>query len=254
MKTYSGENIRASLEACGIKEGDTVLVHGSLMHLGRMRGVSGGELAARHFEALQTAVGADGTIVVPTFTFAFCRGTAFDSQSSPSEGMGVFSEYVRTRPEAHRSPHPMQSVAAIGPAAAAICCTETRSSFDPGGPFDTLLRMGAKGLLLGAPMQSFSLVHLAEERCAVPYRYWKEFSAPYGNPPAPRSFAIYVRDLKLDPRLNLSRIDDVLAERGLLSKAVLGAGHLKAFALTDFIDVTMAGLRADPAWLLQERR
>lgn len=253
MKTYSEEDIRAVLDTCGIGPGDNVLVHGSLMHLGRMRGVSGTDLAARHFEALRAALGERGTIVVPAFTFAFCKGTAFDPQTSPSEGMGVFSEYVRTHPGARRSPHPMQSVAAVGPAAAVICGTETRSSFDPGGPFDTMVGMGAKGLLLGAPMQSFSLVHLAEERCAVPYRYWKAFTAPYGNPPAPRSFAMYVRDLDLDPRLDLSRIEKALRVGGRINEAALGAGYIKSFALGDFLDVTVTGLRADPVWLLKER-
>jgi aminoglycoside 3-N-acetyltransferase len=253
MRTYTDDEIRTALSACGIGPGDNVLVHGSLMHLGRMRGASSSDLAARHFEALRAMLGENGTIVVPSFTFAFCRGKAFDPQTSPSEGMGIFSEYVRTRRGARRSAHPMQSVAAIGPAAAVICGAETRSSFDPGGPFDSMVKMGAKGLLLGAPMQSFSLVHLAEERCAVPYRYWKEFTAPYGDPPTARSFAMYVRDLDLDPRLDLSRIEDVLLEDGLIRVAELGAGHLKAFALSDFLDVTLRRLQADPAWLLQDR-
>jgi len=129
---------------------------------------------------------------------------------------------------------------------------ETRSSFDPGGPFDTLIKMGAKGLLLGSPMQSFSLVHLAEERCEVPYRYWKEFTAPYGKPSIPRSFAMYVRDLDLNPRLDLSRIETALIQKDLMHVAKLGAGHLKTFALRDFLDVTMAGLKNNPAWLLQD--
>jgi aminoglycoside N3'-acetyltransferase len=253
MKTYTENEIRTALSACGIGPGDNVLVHGSLMHLGRMHGVSGSDLAARHFEALRATLGENGTIAVPSFTFAFCRGNAFVPQTSPSEGMGVFSEYVRTQPGARRSAHPMQSVAAIGPAAAVICGAETRSSFDPGGPFDTMVKMGAKGLLLGAPMQSFSLVHLAEERCAVPYRYWKEFTAPYGEPSTPRSFAMYVRDLDLDPRLELSRIEDVLSADGLIRVAELGGGHLKAFALSDFLDVTLRKLQVDPAWLLQDR-
>ena len=90
----------------------------------------------------------------------------FDPATTPSKGMGGFSEFVRTLPGARRSPHPMQSVAAIGPLADVICKTDTASSFDPGGPFSILLECGARGLLLGAPMQSFSLVHLAEERLA----------------------------------------------------------------------------------------
>jgi aminoglycoside N3'-acetyltransferase len=65
---------------------------------------------------------------------------------------------------------------------------------------------------------------------------------------------MYVRDLDLDPRLDLSRIEEVLQAKGRIRETALGAGYIKSFALGDFLDVAMAGLNANPLWLLKERR
>jgi aminoglycoside N3'-acetyltransferase len=254
MRSFSASSFVEALGRCSISNGDVLLVHSSLIHLGRLEGCSSSEGPGRLYELLRGVIGEEGTVVVPAFNFGFCRGEAHDPRVTPSHGMGAFSEFVRTLPGALRSPHPMQSVAAVGPAARAICANETRSSFDPGGPFATLLDLEATGLLLGAPMQAFSLVHLAEERLEVPYRHWKEFTAPYGESEERRTFAMYVRDLELDPRLELSRIEQGLAAQGGLRSAPVGGGRVQAFALTDFMDVTLRGLARDPHWLLKEKR
>jgi len=147
----------------------------------------------------------------------------------------------------------MQSVAAVGPAAEVICGPDPPSSFDPVGPFAVMLELDTRGLLLGAPMQSFSLVHLAEERAAVSYRYWKDFTAAYGPESQSRSYRMYVRDLALDPRLSLAPIEDALVERGLLAAARVGSGWIKGFATRDFLAVTLEHLERDPYWLLSDR-
>jgi aminoglycoside 3-N-acetyltransferase len=255
MRTYRRDELLEALRAVGAGEGRILLVHSSLMSLGLMEGCRPVELAASVYSVLREAVGDSGTIVAPTFTFEFCNGIAYDPATTPSKGMGALSEYVRTLPEAQRSPHPMQSVAAVGPAAKAICTGDTASSFSEDGPFAHMVRCGARGLLLGAPMQSFSLVHLAEECQAVPYRYWKDFTAPYGPSHATelRTYRMYVRNLALDPRLVLSRVEDILAARGQIAAARCGSGWIKGFETIDFLAVTTKNLSRDPCWLLQDR-
>jgi len=250
---YALRQVGQALRAAGIVPGQTVLVHSSLMRLGTPGDCTAAELPARICAELRDAVGEDGTIVVPTFNFDFCRGSPYDPASTPSKGMGVLSEFVRRLPGARRSPHPMQSVAAIGPRAEEICARDTASSFDPGGPFATLVELEARGLLLGAPMQSFSLVHLVEERLEVPYRYWKTFSGPYGSPPSARSYRMYVRDLAIDPMLDLAPIEQLLARRGQLGGATAGAGWIRSFAVRDFLSVALEHVARDPEWLLRRR-
>jgi aminoglycoside N3'-acetyltransferase len=251
MTRYTLQELANALRRVGLTEGQTLFVHSSLVSFGLMDGFTPTDVVPRVYQVLRDIVGSAGTIVVPAFNFDFCKGTIFDPATTPSKGMGALSEFVRTRPEAFRSPHPMQSVAAVGRLAQAICRTDTASSFDPGGPFSVMLEYGACALLLGAPMQSVSFVHLAEERCKVPYRYWKCFTAPYGSPPLVKSYRMYVRHLESDPQLILQRIENVMSDHGLMALARVGAGTVRFFRLPDFIAVTIERLAANPNWLIE---
>jgi aminoglycoside N3'-acetyltransferase len=255
MQSYTTEQLRTALEALGIEQGTTLLVHSSLLHLGRTDGRRPAEVPASIFDLLFEMVGREGTVVVPTFTFAFCRGTPFDRQRSPSENMGVFSEYVRTHPAALRSAHPMQSVSALGRSAELICTPDTISSFSDGGPFDVLLRLDAQVLLLGATMQAVSLVHYAEEREHVPYRYWKDFCGEWKDREIleQRTYRMFVRDLQRDPRLNLSVLHRELDDMGAIKSVAVGGGRVELFSAGSFVETARKQLAADPLILVENR-
>lgn len=252
MRRYTAAALFAGLRDVGVEEGETVLVHSSLLTLGAMDGVDLEDSAAQVYAVLRSAVGKAGTIVVPTFTFAFCRGEPFDPVHSPSEGMGALSEHVRQLPDACRSRHPIQSIAAVGPLATLLCSRDTATAFSLGGPFDGLLEFDALVVLVGASMQSVSLVHVAEERVGVPYRDWKSFTGDYVLPwgVQTRSYRMYARDLDLNPRLHLGPVSERLAERGDLRRARVGSGWVQSFRARSFVDLAVEGLRDNPLWLL----
>lgn len=255
MQSYSRDQLKAALDRVGVSPGQTLLVHSSLFHLGRMAGVSSADLPPGILGALRDAVGEEGTIAVPAFSFAFCRGTKFSRGDTPSEQMGAFSEFVRRQPDACRSPHPMQSISAIGPNAKRICSNDTTSSFSDSGAFDQLLRLDAQVLLLGATMQAVSLIHYVEERENVPYRYWKSFTGEWqdGDLCEQRSYQMFVRDLDKDPRLVLSPLHDDLLSSGRLKSAELGAGQIMAFGAAEFVALAHRRLSAYPLALLENK-
>ena len=55
--------------ATGLKSGDILLVHSSYKSFG---GVEGGPWSV--VEALLEVLGAEGTLIMPTFNFDFCKG------------------------------------------------------------------------------------------------------------------------------------------------------------------------------------
>ncbi|MDQ3787821.1 MAG: AAC(3) family N-acetyltransferase, partial [Actinomycetota bacterium] len=111
-------SLAADLTALGLSTGDTVLVHSSMKAIGW---VPGGQVAV--VQALLDALGADGTLVVPTQTgwnsdpklwtrppvpedwWPTIREhmPAFDPAITPSRGIGAVAESVRTWPGAVRS-------------------------------------------------------------------------------------------------------------------------------------------------------
>jgi aminoglycoside 3-N-acetyltransferase len=105
---------------------------------------------------------------------------------------GRVPEALRTWPGAHHSGHPEAGVAALGPLAEALTASHPYDdAYGADTPYARLVELGGQVALLGAPMDSTTLVHHAEAIARVPgkrrvsYRYpvfeggervWRTFS------------------------------------------------------------------------------
>lgn len=250
LPVLTHSQLAAALEAVTVRSGDGLLVHSALQFLGRPEG--GLQMV---LETLLEAVGPQGTIAVPAFPFTFHHGIDYDPETTPSKGMGAFSEYVRQQPDALRTSHPMQSVAVIGRQAADLAGRDTLSAFDDGSAFDRMLQLGFKLLLLGADIQAASMVHYSEQRAGVPYRYWKDFSGriKVGDHWQPRTYRMFVRDLDLDPKLKLAPIQRALENSRQWHSSPVNFGEIACCRLGDFVVAVDALLAADPWALVADR-
>jgi aminoglycoside 3-N-acetyltransferase len=83
--------------------------------------------------------------------------------------LSILSEFLRTRPGAYRSSNPEASMAAIG--AKAEWLTENHPlqyGYGPGSPLAKLCEAGGQVLLLGAPLETITLLHYAEHQAQIP--------------------------------------------------------------------------------------
>jgi len=252
MLKVNREQLISSLKAVGLKKADGVMVHSALQFLGIPEGGMG-----IYYDALCTVLGigsGTGTLVVPTFNFGFAHGQVFDQAFTPAEEMGIFPEYVRQQPGVLRSPHPMQSVAAVGRYAADLTARDTSSAFDPGSAFDRMLELDFKLLLLGADIRFTSMVHYAEQRMRVPYRYWKEFTGEVrltGQPPQIRIYRMFARDLTIDPIISSAPVQKVLEERNVWASVPLNYGKVALCRFQDFVSIAEEQISKDPWALVQ---
>lgn len=253
MRSFSTDDLRAVLCSTGIAPGSLVFVHSALFRVGTLEKTPTKQMPARLYDELSDYLGPEGTVVVPTFNFGFCRGETFDRQHTPSQGMGAFSEYVRQRDDSLRSPHPMQSIAAVGPAARPLVERDTPGAYDDDSSFDALLDRNAHVLMLGCGINAVSLVHWAEQRVGVPYRFWKEFSGRYrdGDLIERRTYRMYARDLDLDPEVSVHPVGRRLRRRGELRRFRLGAGSVEVCGARDFVAAAIQLLRRDPRALIR---
>lgn len=225
----------------GIRPGDTLLVHASLRALGPVRGGAGAVA-----DSLLDVLGANGTLVVYTQTpdntdpsrWPVTRGyavpasewprlraslPAFDPARTPSFGVGVLPEEVRTRPGALRSGHPQSSFAALGPAAARITAGHALDChLGEDSPLARLEELEARILLVGVDYSVCTAFHLAEYR--VPGQTTRDYGCAVADGPGGRRWHQY-RDLDFDASVfpDLGDSYEALPERPVTRGRVGGA-------------------------------
>ncbi len=172
------------LRRCGLAEGQTVLVH---MAMGKLGWIIGGAQAV--ILALRAAVGESGTLMMTTNNYSNIdpdewhhppvpeewwqtirdHTPAYDPRTTPTEGMGVVPELLRTWPGAMRSAHPAFSLAALGPNAEYLVADHALNE-DSGdrSPLGKLYELDGHVLLLGVDHWNNTSLHLAEFRADYP--------------------------------------------------------------------------------------
>ena len=119
--------------------------------------------------AARAAVGLAGTILVPTYTFSFCRQEPFDAERTPTVGgpwspSAGFLEYFRQLPDAVRSRDPIHSIAGQGPRARELLTGVAPTCFGEDSVFDRLVRADALVCLIGLPLEEATLRLLLHQR------------------------------------------------------------------------------------------
>ena len=187
LQTAQGPVTRASLcrdlEALGVRAGMTLMVHASLSRLGW---VAGGPAAV--ILALEDALGAEGTLMMPAHSgdlsepSHWCHppvpedwwpviraeATAFQTDLTPTRGMGVIAETFRRQAGTLRSQHPQLSFAARGPRAGELTRDHALTpALGEESPLARLYALDGWVLFLGTDHNTNTSLHLAEVRARL---------------------------------------------------------------------------------------
>ena len=170
-----------------IDKGDTLLVHSNIATLGLIK--NGQESILK---ALMEVIGPNGNLVVPTFTFSFCKKEVFDIKDTRSK-VGIFTDFLRQVPGAIRSSHGITSFASLGNDSTELMKLNDKSSYGNGSVPGNLIKANCKILQLGVP--NISHTHYIEQMIGVPYRFEKKFKGKIreGNKSYTDEHSLYVR-------------------------------------------------------------
>lgn len=169
----------ADLRRLGVRAGGITMVHTRMSALGWV--IGGSETVVR---GLLEALGPDGTLMV----YASWADHVYQLSDWPEEhrqayiaepprwdpatgevdpDYGRIPERVRTWPGALRSVHPEASVVAVGPRAEWLTAPH-EDGYGARSPFARLVAADGQVLMLGAPLETVTLLHHAEAIASAP--------------------------------------------------------------------------------------
>ncbi|WP_255171478.1 AAC(3) family N-acetyltransferase [Natrononativus amylolyticus] len=239
--TVSTADLVADLERLGLRDGDEVAVHGALSSIGW---VEGGANAV--IDALCTAVGSEGTVVVPTFTPFVVREEPFDRERTRSR-TGAITETLRTRPDAVRSAHPTHSVSAIGPAATTLTTDHAlERSLGADSPLHRLARRGGSILLVGVGHERNSTIHVAEALAELPYKTGTNRVLVRDGDGTVRT----VETARVGCGKGFSALEPLADDAGVLRRGHIGRAPAQLMDGDAIIEAALEALEDDPGFLL----
>ena len=172
MTPHSCSDLTLDLRRLSVEAGDVLFVHSSFKSLGP---VAGG--AASVVEALETALGPEGLLLMPSFNLVQrkLRAETWDHGSTPST-VGWITEWFRRQAGVFRSDHYSHSVAARGKGAERFVAGHLRQEgysspwdLEPWGrtfglhsPMYRAHEAGAKVLMLGVDFFTSTYIHIVE--------------------------------------------------------------------------------------------
>jgi aminoglycoside 3-N-acetyltransferase len=191
MQAVTRSRLAADLRGLGVRPGGVTMVHSRMSALGWVVGA-----AETVVLALLDALGPDGTLmayasweehVYMTTDWPEAQRAAYLAEPpvfDPATGEaardhGRIPERIRTWPGARRSAHPEASVVALGPRAEWLTAVHPADDgYGAHSPFARLVEARGQVLMLGAPLETVTLLHHAEAMARVPEKRMITFHIP----------------------------------------------------------------------------
>ena len=241
-----------SFRALGVEAGDTLLVHSSYKSLG---GVDGGPQTV--IDAFLEILGEEGTLLMPTFNFDFCKGADWDVKETPSQ-MGYMTNLARLDPRAKRVFHPIYSFAVIGKYADDFAKINDKSSYGANSAFAKLRELDGKIMVIGLSYNdSMTFFHHIEEMEGVDYRYLKTFTGQItdweGNT-YEDSYQMLVRNLEMGVQTMVDPMGALMEKAGIIKSKKIGEADVKLMKANEVYEFTVREMKRDPHLLYYTER
>lgn len=220
-----------------IKENDIILVSSDMRKLmiNHMRRNETFDLQI-FLEALTIVVGKNGTVLIPTYNWDFCKGKTFDYYRTPCKTGALGSAALKNK-KFKRSKHPIYSFAIWGKDQDMLCSFDYSSSFGEDSVFAYLYKNKAKNLVIDIDVaHCFTFAHYVEETSGmVNYRYLKKFSAEYIDDQGKcekKSYEMFVRNLDLEVT-NVGPSENNLLDEGIGTVYEIDGSHFFVFGFEE---------------------
>lgn len=191
-------NIQEAFKALNIKSSDHLIISSDTRKLLTLSRSKNSLPSVQYvLDALSSWTSRDGSVIVPTYTWEFCKNAFYDIKRTKSALGSLASAALESRAFS-RTKHPIYSFAVAGKIKKELCDLNNISSWGHDSPFAKLCEFNAVNLFVGIDYKlAFTFDHHAEELAQVEYRNPKAFTGIYideNEIKTVRSYSMYVRN------------------------------------------------------------
>ncbi len=208
-------DLTLSLQSISVNPGDTVYVASditNLLYIAKtecdVRIKDRDAFLHEFVNTLQEAVGLEGTLLFPVFSWDFCRGNGFDINNTMGEVGALNNWILKNRTDFIRTKHPIYSFMVWGKYAHELACLDNQDAWGEAGPFTFLRDNDGKQLFFDIEAhQGITFGHYVEQCVDVPYRHPKYFFGDYTDKNGiteKRCYSMYVRDLDVIQEISVT--------------------------------------------------
>lgn len=203
-----------------IEKGGVILItENGLSFFTKMRKIDKNFTFNLFLDKLIESIGKDGTLLIHTFNWDFCKGKPFDILNSKSKTSSIGNIALK-RDDFSRTKHPIYSFAVTGKYKDYLVNLNNIGAFDKNSPFAFLYEKKAKMITFDVSIQdSFTFVHYVEEMEKVNYRYNKSFTAKYideNGIETIKTYDMYVRDLEKNVVTYIETLEKLFSENSAM--------------------------------------
>ncbi|MBX1886680.1 AAC(3) family N-acetyltransferase [Campylobacter peloridis] len=243
-KKYSNIDLINTFYDLGIKKGDILCVHTELFNFG-IPLLAKNEFLQSIIDCFFEVIGKEGTLIMPTFTYSFCKNEVYDKLNSITK-MGALNEYFRKWGGAKRTNDPIFSFAIKGEKEN-LFLKDTTSCFGKDCVYEILIQQNAKYMLFGT-RTGHTLTHHIEEKYGVDYRYFKNFKGiliDENGIKHDKNINYYVRCLDKNSLPNVDNINHITKQTKNFKYKPFGGAHIYLYNAKEYENAIKNALDKD---------
>ncbi len=203
----------------------------------------------RLLDSFLQALGPEGTLILPAYTFHLHSGETFDrAKSLPTTG--ALAEAALKRPDFQRTRHPLHSFLVSGKYADELAAMDNISSFGADSPFAFFKKKNTLMVMIGTNVtDAFTFVHHAEEMEKVKYRKYRDIDIHYfdknDEEGSWKKFRIYAK--KSGRTMNLDGLEELFRKEGILKEDSFNGIGCSQVLLGDAYPIIREDIRSNHA-------
>lgn len=247
-------NFKKIFKEIGIKKNDKVLLASSLLGISILYKNKNKKFTpSKILDDLKDLIGKNGTLLLNAFNWEFCQKKIYNYNKTKSLS-GHLSNIALSRSDFIRSQNPIYSFAVTGKDKKKIYNLKHNDCFGLNSPFGYIINNQVKGLFIDIDYKKtgFALVHVAEQKAKVNYRFLKKFSGKYYKSKKTKSVSVsmFVKKLNLKIDTYISKdMDEELIKNKAIKKVERYGVKFYLINLSKSFDLMMKDLNGEKKFI-----